>query len=84
MREDSDPDKDFLLSPLNVPQELLKQFPPVRMMVGTNDPLRDLSFLFLDRCVKAGVDARLTEFAHLPHGFLNYGVPVVGMREVSQ
>ena len=53
-------------------------------MVGTMDPLRDIAYLFLQKWVKADVDVKLVEFAHLPHGFLNYGIPVVGMNEVTE
>ena len=81
--KDRDPATDYLLSPIFVPDLVLAKFPPVRMMVGTNDPLRDLSYLFLQKCVQLNVDVKLTEFAHLPHGFLNYGIPIVGMHDVS-
>ena len=76
--------EDYFLSPLCIPDDILERFPPIRIMVGSIDPLRDLSYLFLQRWVKVNLDVKLTEFAHLPHGFLNYGAPVVGMNEVSE
>ena len=84
LKEDHDAVNDNLISPIKTPEEILKQFPPIRMMVGTMDPLRDIAYLFLQKWVDVGVDVKLLEFAHLPHGFLNYGIPVVGMNEVTE
>jgi acetyl esterase/lipase len=33
-------------SPLSAPDEILKHFPPTKIMVPSNDPLRDDSFKF--------------------------------------
>ena len=49
-------------------------------MVGTNDPLRDNSFLFTLKLAKLGVDVELKEMYLLPHGFLSYDFPYIGMR----
>ena len=49
IREGSDPETDYMLSPICVTDEILSKFPPVRMMVGTNDPLRDMAYLFLQK-----------------------------------
>ncbi|EGR32534.1 hypothetical protein IMG5_079040, partial [Ichthyophthirius multifiliis] len=41
--------KDPFASPINASYELLKQFPPVRIMVGSKDPLHDDCWRFLKR-----------------------------------
>jgi len=40
------PSKQPLLSPYCAPEEVLKKFPKTRIMVATNDPIRDESFRF--------------------------------------
>ena len=52
-------------------------------MVGANDPLRDESFKFTLRLAKAGVDVYLKEYMYMPHGYLNYNLPMFGMQEES-
>lgn len=47
--EGSDPDNDYLISPLKTPELILARFPPIRIMVGTMDPIRDMSYLFLQK-----------------------------------
>jgi len=53
-------------------------------MCGTKDPLRDMSFDFFRSMVKLNRDVKLVEYEHFPHGFLNYGVPVVGMTKINE
>ena len=50
-------------------------------MVPQNDALRDESFQFTLKLAKAGVDVHLTEYSCMPHGYLNYNSPLLGMRE---
>ena len=50
-------------------------------MVPTNDPLRDESFKFTLRLAKLGVDVFLKEYMYMPHGFLNFNAPVLGMKD---
>jgi acetyl esterase/lipase len=52
-------------------------------MVAQNDPLRDESFKFTLRLAKLGQDVILKEYCYLPHGFLNYNAPLLGMKEES-
>lgn len=52
-------------------------------MVAANDPLRDEGFKLSLRLAKLGVDVRLREYAFMPHGFLNYNAPLLGMRDES-
>jgi hormone-sensitive lipase len=44
--EKSDPNNNPYLSPLVASDHVLKQFPKTRIMVATNDPIRDDSFRF--------------------------------------
>jgi hormone-sensitive lipase len=41
----ADPDHPYI-SPINASDEVLKKFPPTRIMIASNDPLRDESFKF--------------------------------------
>lgn len=52
-------------------------------MVAANDPLRDESFKFTVRLSQLGVDAYLKEYMYMPHGFLNYNTPMLGMVDES-
>lgn len=42
-------ERDYLVSPMRAPDDILEKFPPIRIMVGTNDPLRDMAYLFLQQ-----------------------------------
>jgi acetyl esterase/lipase len=53
-------------------------------MIAANDPLRDESFKFTLRLSKLGVDAYLKEYNYMPHGFLNYNTPLLGLKEESK
>ncbi|KRX06447.1 hypothetical protein PPERSA_05060 [Pseudocohnilembus persalinus] len=70
------PDQDPQISPNLLSQEILKEFPPTRMMVGTEDPLHDDSLQFLQYLVQAGVDCKLQIFQGFPHGFLGFDPPI--------
>jgi len=48
-RKDYTIENDPFISPLYADDEVLKRYPPVRIYIGTNDPLRDDSFLFMKR-----------------------------------
>ena len=52
-------------------------------MVAANDPLRDEGFRFALRMTKLGKDVILREYSYLPHGFLNYNAPFLGLKEES-
>ena len=77
--KDNDPSIQELLSP-SVAKDV-SRFPSTRIMVAANDALRDESLQFTLRLKKAGVDVRLKEYSYMPHGFLNYNAPMMGMRE---
>lgn len=67
-----DPATDPLLSPGLADQALLAQFPPVRLLVGTLDPLGDDCLRFTERLSSAKVDVRLSVFEGLVHGGMNH------------
>lgn len=71
------------LSPGIASDEVLSKFPKTRIMVGANDPLRDESFKFTLRLATLGIDVFLREYLYMPHGFLNYNAPLLGMKEES-
>lgn len=48
-RQKYEEEKDPFISPIFADDEVLKRFPPTRFYLGTIDPLRDDSFLFMKR-----------------------------------
>jgi len=62
--------EDPFISPLVASDELLEKLPPVRMVVGSKDPLHDDSFRFLARLKKLNKDAKLVVHQHIRHGYL--------------
>ena len=79
--ERCDPRNQFYLSQGIAPDHLLSRFPRTRIMVPTNDPIRDESFKFTLRLAKLGVDVFLKEYMYMPHGFLNFNAPILGMKD---
>lgn len=78
---DADPSTDYYISPLYTPAELLATYPPIRIVVGTHDPLHDDCWRFTERCVEAGVDIRLKVYERMIHGFLSFDISGVGVKE---
>ena len=76
-----DPNKQYFLSPGKAPDHLLKLFPKTRIMVASNDPLRDESFKLSLKLSKLEVDVQLKEYMYLPHGYLNFNAPLFGMKD---
>lgn len=70
-----DPRHNFYLSPVAAPDSYLKEFPPTHFFVGSQDPLEDDSWRLFERLLALKVEATLTEYRGLPHGFLQFGVP---------
>lgn len=66
---------DPLVSPILINEAHLEYFPPIRMMTGTNDPLHDDIWRFMDRLIKANVDVRTVVYKYFPHGFLSMDMP---------
>ncbi len=63
---------DPFISPLYMKDEIIKLLPPVRILIGSSDPLRNDSLLFLNRMTKLNKDIKVIELKYFPHGFLNY------------
>jgi len=66
-----DPSTNPLLSPLVIEEHMLEKFPPVRMLVGSADPLHDDCWRFLERLVNCGVDAKMKVYEAAMHACLN-------------
>ena len=69
------------LSPIKVSDSILSQFPSVRIQIANNDPLRDESFNLTLRLAKLGKDVKLKEYMYMPHGFLGFNAPLLGMKD---
>lgn len=76
-----DAENDHFLSPGNCPENVLKRFPPTRIMTAGNDPLRDEQYRFVLKLINSGVDIKCIEYLHFPHGFLSFDLPVGGIDE---
>ncbi|CAD8072851.1 unnamed protein product [Paramecium primaurelia] len=74
---------DPMLSPSIVSDEIMRQFPKTRIVVGTQDPLHDESFRFLQKLVLLKKDVKLIEYQSMPHGFLSFDI-INGMKEAKQ
>jgi acetyl esterase len=66
---DADPG-DSLVSPLLAADH--SRLPPALIQVGEHDPLREDGVRYADALRAAGVPVRLTEYAGMPHGYLNF------------
>lgn len=75
------PCRSEYISPGLVCDKTLKQFPPTRIMVAANDPLRDESLRLVLRMTKLGSNVRLKEYLYMPHGYLNFNAPLLGMKD---
>ena len=64
--------RDPHVSPLMASDELLRQLPPLRLMIGSKDPLLDDSWRFFERLKLLGNDVKMTLFEGLIHGVLNF------------
>jgi hormone-sensitive lipase len=73
-----------LISPIKTPDEILAKFPKTKIMIASNDPIRDESYRLTLKLLRQKVDVELKEFKLMPHGFLSYNFPMFGMREEAQ
>ena len=70
---------------LAAPSELLAKFPPSTLVVGGMDPLRDDGLTLGDTLLRAGVNLKVLEMQFMPHGFLNYDLPMgFGMPQAAK
>lgn len=68
--KDINMDQDYYLNPLLVPDEILKKFPPTRLLTCLLDPLRDDQLIFARRMQKLELDVELNCFDEMQHGML--------------
>jgi len=61
---------DPYLSPLVASDEFLVKLPPIRILTGSNDPVYDDSWRFMDRLRKVEHDAHIIVHEGIFHGFL--------------
>ena len=64
--------KDPFLSPFYVTDEILKKFPPIKILSLTLDACLDDSVMFAKRLKSFNVNFTLDVLDKLPHGFLNF------------
>jgi len=56
------------------PDNILKKYPKTHFLVAEIDSLWDMSFLFMDKLINNGVNAKLTEFLRLHHACIPMGM----------
>ena len=64
--------KDPFLSPFYASDEILKEFPPIKILSLTLDSCLDDSVMFAKRLKSLNVNFTLDVLDKLPHGFLNF------------
>mmetsp|Transcript_37340 Transcript_37340/g.36938 ORF Transcript_37340/g.36938 Transcript_37340/m.36938 type:complete len:102 (-) Transcript_37340:40-345(-) len=52
--------------------QILKGFPPMKIIIAEVDAIRDEMFRFAVRCLKNGVRVELQVFRHQFHGFIGH------------
>ena len=77
----ADAETDPFLSPAVTSDSMIEKYPPVRLLMAGNDPLRDESYKFMLKLLKKKVDAKFIEYQMFPHAFLNFDAPIVGIGE---
>ncbi|KAF0992040.1 hypothetical protein HZS_6763 [Henneguya salminicola] len=60
------------ISPLRIPSNILRHFPPVRFILTNTDPLLDDGIEFAKRLLNSGVDVKVEILKGFPRGFLQY------------
>lgn len=71
---------DPFRSPNHLSDEILREFPPVRILVGTKDPLMDHTHRLTNRLLKNDVDVKISLYEGMSHGFLSFYM-LGGMKE---
>ncbi|CAH0727126.1 unnamed protein product, partial [Brenthis ino] len=66
--------RDPLLSPYWADEELLKKFPPVRLLTVHLDPCLDDCVMFAKKLKGLGNEVGIDVLEGLPHGFLNFSL----------
>ncbi|KAJ0176026.1 hypothetical protein K1T71_008200 [Dendrolimus kikuchii] len=76
--------RDPLLSPYWADDELLKMFPPVRILTVHLDPCLDDCVMFAKKLKKLGNKVDIEVLEGLPHGFLNFSLMAKEANEGSK
>lgn len=63
---------NYHLNSLFTPDNILQQYPPIKLLTTHLDPFIDDSVAFATKLRKVGVDVGLDVLNGLPHGFLNF------------
>lgn len=66
----ADLETDELISPLITSDEILMKFPPVQIVVGTDDSLHDESWRFAHRLSRLNKEFSIVVYNGMPHAFL--------------
>jgi len=67
-----DLDNDIFISPIAASPDILQHLPPVRILVGQNDPFHDDCYRFTEKLIDAGRDVKLKEYEGTPHGAFSF------------
>lgn len=82
--KDSDPKKNFFLSPFHTPEEILQKHPRSMFLIGERDPLLDDGMKFALKLSLAGVKTSVKVYEGIFHGFLGFYLPYgQGIQEVK-
>ena len=76
LNSEDDPTRDFMLSPIKTPDAIIKQYPKVNILFGTEDPLHDDIIRYTLKLIKLGVDIQTFKYVGFQHGILNLDVPL--------
>jgi hormone-sensitive lipase len=79
----SDMAHDPRCSPALAPEWVLRKMPKTRIVCGDRDPLYDQAVRFANQLARLDVDVGLKIYEGMPHGFLSFLWPVVGVPEVK-
>lgn len=79
--KDNNAETDQFLSPAATDEQVLLKYPPVRLSIAGNDPLRDESYKFVFKLAMLKKDIKVVEYQMFPHAFLNLDIPVAGIPE---
>ena len=61
----------------------MRKLPKTRIVVGDVDPLYDQCVRYAHHLARLNVDVKLKVYEGMPHGFLSFAWPVLGVPEVK-
>ncbi|KII67148.1 Hormone-sensitive lipase [Thelohanellus kitauei] len=82
MLED-DPCENPLASPTLTDPEVLKRFPPVRMIISDTDPFLDEGLMMCKKLASSNVNVKVDIVSDLPHGFLQFILASIEVKNIS-